>query len=135
LRLVDLLRQLPDSELESLIGRLKIKVDGAKRIDTPSQVARVLLQLPELRDPGILPGPTRELLYRIAEAGGVLVARALPAAVEPLVARGVVFARGHTQGVELLLPIAHLLQLARSSPRRPMPTCARRLACASAARC
>lgn len=111
LRLVDLLRQLPDSELESLIGRLKIRVDGAKRIDTPSQVARVLLQLPELRDPAILPGPTRELLYRVAEAGGVLVARSLPAAVEPLVARGVLFARGHTQGVELLLPIAHLLQL------------------------
>jgi hypothetical protein len=111
LRLVDLLRQLPDSELESLIGRLKIKVDGAKRIDTPSQVARILLQLPELRDPGILPSPTRELLYRIAEAGGVLVARTLPAAVEPLVARGVVFARGHAQGVELLLPIAHMLQL------------------------
>ena len=71
LRLVELLRQLPETELESLIGRLKIKVDGAKRIDTPSQVARILLQLPELRDPSILPGPTRELLYRVAEAGGV----------------------------------------------------------------
>jgi len=111
LRLVELLRQLPETELESLIGRLKIRVDGAKRIDTPSQVARILLQLPELRDPSILPGPTRELLYRVAEAGGLLVARALPAAVEPLVARGVLFARGHTDGVELILPVAHLLQL------------------------
>ncbi len=111
LRLVDLLRQLPDTELESLVTRLKIRVDGAKRIDTASQVARVLLQLPELRDPGILPGPTRELLYRIAEAGGVLLARSLPAAVEPLVHRGVVFARGHADGVELVLPVAHLLQL------------------------
>jgi hypothetical protein len=111
IRLVDVLRILPERELESLIGRLKIRVDEAKRIDIPSQVARVLLQLPELRDPGILPGPTRELLYRVAESGGILVARSLPAAVEPLVARGVVFVRGRGNGVELLLPIAHMLQL------------------------
>jgi hypothetical protein len=108
---VDVLRQLPDVELSSLILRLKIKVDEAKRIDVPSQVARLLLQLPELRDPSILPGPTRELLYRIAEAGGVLSARSLPAAVEPLVARGVVYVRGRGTGVELLLPIAFLLHL------------------------
>lgn len=111
IRLVDVLRQLPEAELDSLIARLKIKVDEAKRIDVPSQVARFLLQLPELRDPSILPGPTRELLYRIAEAGGVLAARSLPAAVEPLVARGVVFVRSHGSGIELLLPIAYLLQL------------------------
>ncbi len=111
IRLVDVLRQLPEREIESLIGRLRIRVDEAKRIDVPSQVARVLLQLPELRDPGILPGPTRELLYRIAESRGILHARSLPAAVEPLVARGVVFVRGRGSGVELLLPIAHLLQL------------------------
>ena len=111
IRLVDVLRQLPEAELSSLIGRLKIRVDEAKRIDVPSQVARLLLQLPELRDPGILPGPTRELLYRVAEAGGVLVARSLPAAVEPLVARGVVYVRGRGTGVELLLPIAFLLHL------------------------
>jgi hypothetical protein len=111
IRLVDVLRQLPEAELSSLIARLKIKVDEAKRIDVPSQVARLLLQLPELRDPSILPGPTRELLYRIAEAGGVLSARGLPAAVEPLVARGVVYVRGRGGGVELLLPIAFLLHL------------------------
>jgi hypothetical protein len=111
IRLVDVLRQLPEAELSSLIARLKIKVDEAKRIDVPSQVARLLLQLPELRDPSILPGPTRELLYRIAEAGGILSARSLPAAVEPLVARGVVYVRGRGSGVELLLPIAFLLHL------------------------
>ncbi|HEV8548003.1 MAG TPA: hypothetical protein VGQ57_03225 [Polyangiaceae bacterium] len=111
IRLVDVLRQLPDAELGSLIGRLKIRVDEAKKIDVPSQVARLLLQLPELRDPSILPGPTRELLYRIAEAGGVLAAKSLPAAVEPLVARGVVYVRGRGTGVELLLPIAFLLHL------------------------
>jgi hypothetical protein len=109
---VDVLRQLPEAELSSLILRLKIKVDEAKRIDVPSQVARLLLQLPELRDPSILPGPTRELLYRVAEAGGVLTARSLPAAVEPLVARGIVYVRGRSNGtVELLLPIAFLLHL------------------------
>jgi hypothetical protein len=111
IRLVEVLRQLPERELDSLIGRLKIKVDEAKRIDVPSQVARALLQLPELRDPGILPGPTRELLYRIAETRGVLITPSLPAAVEPLIARGVVFARNGTRGIELLLPIAHMLVL------------------------
>ena len=70
IRLVDVLRQLPERELGSLIARLKIRIDEAKRIDVPSQVARMLLQLPEMRDPGILPGPTRELLYRVAEAHG-----------------------------------------------------------------
>ncbi len=109
IRLVDVLRQLPDRELESLIDRLKIRVDEAKRIDVPSQVARALIQLPELRDPSILPGPTRELLYRIAEARGLLIAPSLPAAVEPLIARGVVFARNGARGIELLLPIAHML--------------------------
>ncbi|HET7539902.1 MAG TPA: hypothetical protein VFK05_08520, partial [Polyangiaceae bacterium] len=111
IRLVDVLRQLPERELGSLIARLKIRIDEAKRIDVPSQVARMLLQLPEMRDAGILPGPTRELLYRVAEARGVLFAQTLPPAVEPLVARGIVFIRGRDKGVELLLPIAHMLQL------------------------
>ncbi len=111
IRLVDVLRVLPERELESLIARLKIRTDEAKRIDVPSQVARMLLQLPEIRDTSLLAGPTRELLYRIAEARGVLVASALPPAVEPLVARGIVFVRGSQRGVELLLPIAFMLQL------------------------
>lgn len=111
IRLVDVLRQLPERELGSLIARLKIRIDEAKRIDVPSQVARMLLQLPEMRDPGILPGPTRELLYRVAEAKGVLFAQTLPPAVEPLVARGIVFIRGRDKGVELLLPIAHMIVL------------------------
>ena len=111
IRLVDVLRQLPERELGSLIARLKIRIDEAKRIDIPSQVARMLLQLPEMRDAGILPGPTRELLYRVAEARGVLFAQTLPPAVEPLVARGIVFIRGRDKGVELLLPIAHMIQL------------------------
>ncbi|HYQ00112.1 MAG TPA: hypothetical protein VER96_15660 [Polyangiaceae bacterium] len=111
IRLVDVLRQLPERELGSLIARLKIRIDEAKRIDVPSQVARMLLQLPEMRDAGILPGPTRELLYRVAEARGVLFAQTLPPAVEPLVARGIVFIRGRDKGVELLLPIAHMIQL------------------------
>src|SRR3954469_26025214 len=111
IRLVDVLRQLPERELGSLIAGLKIRIDQARRIDVPSQVARMLLQLPEMRDAGILPGPTRELLYRVAEARGVLFAQTLPPAVEPLVARGIVFIRGRDKGVELLLPIAHMIQL------------------------
>jgi len=112
LQLVDVLRQLPERELESLAHRLKFTVDAGKRIDPPSQVARALLMSPDLRDPSQLPGPTRELLYRIAEAGGVLEVSGVPPAVEPLVARGIVFVRGaEDEGIELLLPIAFLLQL------------------------
>jgi hypothetical protein len=111
LRLVDVLRALPDRELESLIERLRIVVDEAKRIDVPSQVARALLTLPEVRDPSQLPGPTCELLYRIAEARGVLLVESLPPAVEPLVMRGIVFARKRDGGVELLLPIAYMVQM------------------------
>lgn len=111
LRLEDVLRQLPERELESLISRLNIRVDEAKRIDVPSQVARALLTLPEVRDPSQLPGPTRELLYRIAEAKGALLVESLPPAVEPLVARGIVFARGVQGAVELLLPIAYMVQM------------------------
>jgi len=113
LRLTDVLRQLPDRELASLIERLEISVDKHKRIDIPSQVARTLVLMPEVRDPtGYLPAPTCELLYRIAEAKGVLVLDTLPAPVAPLVQRGVVFARGASHGgVELILPIAYMLQL------------------------
>ncbi|MBN2192851.1 MAG: hypothetical protein JW751_08535 [Polyangiaceae bacterium] len=113
LRLEDVLRRLPESELESLIGRLRVRIDEAKRIDVPSQVARALLALPELRDPGVLAAPTRELLYRIVESGGVLTVPRVPSAVEPLVARGLVFVRAAAQlgGVDLLLPVAYLLQL------------------------
>src|ERR1044071_4495584 len=93
------LRVLPPRELESLVDRLGIHIDPAKRIDVPSQVARALVSTPELRDLAHFPGPTRELVHRIAEARGVLSAAALPPAVEPLVARGIVFARASRQGV------------------------------------
>ncbi len=111
LRLIDVLRALPDREVSSLIQRVGIAVDPNKRIDVPTQVARALVGLPEARDPMQLPGPTRELLYRIAEARGVLRADSLPPAVEPLVARGMVFARAVPNGVELVLPIAFMVQL------------------------
>lgn len=112
-RLEELLRQLPASELTALIGRLRCRIDEAKRIDVPSQVARALLALPELREPNMLAPATRELLYRIVESGGVLAAPRVPSAVEPLVSRGLVFVREPPRGgaVELLLPIAYLLQL------------------------
>jgi hypothetical protein len=111
LRLVDVLRQLPPRELDSLIERMRIPIDEAKRIDVPAQVARALLISPEARDPAQLPGPTRELMYRIAEAKGALLVEALPPAVEPLVARGIVFARSAPEGIELVLPIAYMCQL------------------------
>ncbi|MBN1609668.1 MAG: hypothetical protein JW940_23750 [Polyangiaceae bacterium] len=112
IRLVELLRQLPQRELDSLIGRLRIHIDPLKRLDVPAQVARALLNLPEVRDPSQLPGPTRELLHRIAESRGVLAVDELPAAVEPLVALGMVYVRGRDDGrLELLFPIAFMVQM------------------------
>lgn len=111
LRLVDVLRELPDRELKSLISRVGAKIDPAKRIDVPSQVARALLLLPELRDPSLLPRPTFELLHRIAEEKGNLVVDAVPPAAEALIQRGIVYVREVEGGVELIVPVAFLLQL------------------------
>ena len=54
-RLIDILRALPPGELDAIIGRLGIRIDPAKRLDPPSQVARMLVSLPELRDTSRLP--------------------------------------------------------------------------------
>lgn len=110
-RLDVILRALPESELKGLITRMGIRIDTAKRIDVPSQVARALVGLPDVRDPSRLPNASRELLHRIAEAGGVLLVPSLPAGLEPLIARGVVYARKMQSGIELVLPIAFLVQL------------------------
>jgi hypothetical protein len=110
-RLTDILQALPPTELESLISRMGIRIDASKRIDPPAQVARALVALPDIRDPGRLPAASRELLYRIAEAGGVLFVPSLPAGLDTLVHRGMVFGRKGTRGFSLVLPIAFLLQL------------------------
>jgi hypothetical protein len=106
------LRLLPARELQAIVEGLRINIDRGKRIDAPAQVARALVCLPEARDPACLPETARQLLHRIVEAKGVLHVSALPAAVEPLVARGLVFARAsEAGGAELLLPIAYMVQL------------------------
>jgi hypothetical protein len=110
-RLDDILRALPESELEALIGRLGIRIDPNKRIDVPSQAARALVGLPDVREPARLPAASRELLHRLAEAGGSLVVPVVPAGLEALLARGVVFARKTSRGIELVLPAAFLVQL------------------------
>ena len=109
--LADILRALPQGELDGLISRLGIRIDPAKRIDTPSQVARALVSLPELRDPSRLHPASVELVHRVAEERGVLVVSSVPPALEPLIARGLMFARSVPQGVELILPAAYLVQL------------------------
>ncbi|HEY5958932.1 MAG TPA: hypothetical protein VIV60_20375, partial [Polyangiaceae bacterium] len=112
MRLEEILRLLPERELASLIQRMRIRIDESKRIDVPSQVARALLILPEARDPGQLPGPTRELLFRLAEAKGVLFAEDLPPGLDLLVARGLCYVRQHERGaLEVLLPIAFMIQM------------------------
>ncbi len=111
IRLVDILRALPVGELDALVARLGVRIDPTKRIDAPSQVARALVQLPDLRDPSKLPQASIELLHRIAEARGSLFVDATPPGLEPLVARGLAFARRSRERLELLLPAAHLVQL------------------------
>ncbi|MBL9107796.1 MAG: hypothetical protein JNM74_00945, partial [Myxococcales bacterium] len=111
LRLTDVLGALPKAELDALIARLGIRIDPAKRLDVPAQVARALVQLPDLRDPSRLPAPSVELLHRVAEANGVLGVTAVPGSLEPLSARGIVFARGKRGAIELILPIAYLVQI------------------------
>ncbi len=104
-RLDVILRALPDSELASLIKRMAIRIDAAKRIDTPSQVARSLVGLPDVRDTSRLSASSRELLHRIAEAGGSLLVPSLPAGLEPLLMRGVIFGRKDEQGSSSSSPL------------------------------
>lgn len=112
LRLVDILKALPEKELDSLVERLGVRIDPAKRLDPPQQIARALVALPDLRDPSRLPHASVELLHRIAEARGCLVVPNMPPAVQPLAERGIVFARaGGKNEVELVLPAAYLVQL------------------------
>ncbi len=110
-KLTDILRALPPRELDGLISRLGIRIDPAKRIDVPSQVARALVSLPELRDPSRLSPAAIELVHRVAESRGTLQVASLPPAIEPLIARGLMFARSTGHGVELILPAAYLVQL------------------------
>jgi hypothetical protein len=97
--------------MDSLISRLGIRIDPAKRLDPPSQVARLLVALPELRDPSRLPQASLELLHRVAEARGSLFVTTIPPGLEPLLGRGLMFARGEKGSVELVLPTAYLIQL------------------------
>lgn len=121
IRLVDVLRALPESELNGLIRRLGISIDPQKRLDTPSQVARVLVSQPDVRDPSGLPPASVDLLQRLAENRGRVVATSLPAGLEPLAAKGIVYARmNDDRTIELLLPSAFLVQLRvweREDPR------------------
>lgn len=95
-----------------MVARLGVRIDPAKRLDPPAQIARALVALPDLRDPSRLPQPSVELLHRIAEARGRLSVSAVPPALQPLVERGIVFARSEGKGsVELLVPAAYLVQL------------------------
>jgi hypothetical protein len=111
-RLVDILKALPSAELNSLVARLGVRIDPAKRLDPPAQIARALVALPELREPARLPQASVELLHRVAEARGSLIVQALPPAMSPLAERGILFARPEgKKEVELILPAAYLVQL------------------------
>ncbi len=110
-RLDAILRALPAKELGALVERMGIRVDQKKRIDVPAQVARALVRLPDVREPSRLPPVSAELLRRVAEANGVLMVSALPAGLETLVRRGILYARMADAGIELILPTAFLVQM------------------------
>jgi hypothetical protein len=118
-RLSTIVRALPESELLSLLARLGIRIDPAKRLDVPSQAARALVGMPEVRDPSRLAAPSHELLIRIADAGGILHVDAKPPGLEPLMGRGVLFARRDRKRIELVLPHAFLLQIPSWSTEDP----------------
>lgn len=112
LRLTDILKALPSSELDGLVARLGVRIDPAKRLDPPAQIARALVALPELREPNRLPQASVELLHRVAEARGLLVVASVPPALQPLAERGILFARSIGKNeFELILPPAYLVQL------------------------
>ncbi len=69
------------------------------------------MSLTELRDPTRMNPACVELMHRVAEAGGLLRVAAVPPALEPLLARGLMFARAAEGGIELILPAAYLVQL------------------------
>jgi hypothetical protein len=110
-RLEGILRALPSKELRALIDRMGIRIDPQKRIDVPAQVARALARLADLREPGRLPSSSAELMRRVAEANGSLVVTSLPAGLDVLVRRGILFCRVIDHGVELVLPTAMLVQM------------------------
>ena len=109
--LEDTLRGLPASELSALISRQRIRTDRAKRIDIPSQVARALLLQRELKEPHLLDAPARDLLFRLAEAGGVLEVEEMPEAATSLLSKGLVFKQSSATPPTLLLPVAFMLVL------------------------
>lgn len=112
LALTEILKALPPTELESLVSRLGVRIDPAKRLDPPAQVARALVALPELREPNRLPQASVELLHRVAEARGLLIVTSVPPALQPLAERGILFARAISKSeFELILPPAYLVQL------------------------
>ncbi|MCS6901627.1 MAG: hypothetical protein RMJ98_18460 [Myxococcales bacterium] len=121
MRLVDVLRALPEGELQGLTRRLGLFIDPQKRLDPPSQVARALVSQPDVRDPSGLPPMSIDLLQRLVEARGRLLFPSLPPGLEPLAAKGIVFARmTKSRAIELILPSAFLVQLRvweREDPR------------------
>jgi hypothetical protein len=118
-RLSNVMRALPESELVALMERLGIRVDPAKRLDAASQTARVLVGLPEIRDPSRVSSASYDLLVRLAEVGGRLCVDARPPGLGALMGRGIVFARRDGSKIELVLPHAYVVQLPTWSSEDP----------------
>ena len=111
LSLVQILRALPKKDFSALVRRIDAAVDPAKRIDVPSQVARVLLLSGDLKDPSRLGRASADLFIRLAENRGRLVLASAPPGLDPLVSRGLAYPRKAGSQIEILLPIAFMLQM------------------------
>ncbi len=111
--LIEVLDMLPETELKVLAERVGVRLDPRKRITLATQLARGLVALPVARDPSRLNPPQAELVRRVAEAGGALLVPELPVAARSLIACGLLFARPVAGQIELLVPIAYLVQMER----------------------
>lgn len=109
--LVEVLRALPKREFQALIRRVDAAVDPAKRIDVPSQVARVLLTSGELKEPVRLGRAAADLMTRLAESGGRMKVESAPSGLEPLLKRGLAFSRKTKGGMDVVFPVAFMLQM------------------------
>jgi hypothetical protein len=114
-RLEAMLRSFDDPALRALASRIGVRIDPAKRIDGVTQVARAIVQAPEIREPSSLGAPAAALFHAVAAARGTLRVGAVPQGLDVLVSHGFLFARRDAQGLELLMPTAVLGQVSSGS--------------------
>jgi hypothetical protein len=107
--LSDLLEALGPEELALVVARAGIELDAAKRIGERAQVARALAGRVKLRG-NTWTDSEQALLVMLARAGGRARFRSRPAAANALCDGVWLFEKKQPGCVELILPVAYLLQ-------------------------